>query len=338
MRLADFDYTLPPELIAQQPVSPRDASRLLIVDRATGRFTHRIFREIGDYLGTGDVLVVNDTRVVPARLRGRRAETGGAVELLLVRPVTDGAWEALVRPGRRLKSGTVVLVGPLAARVEIGERLATGRRAVRLQEGGPMIELLRNAGEMPLPPYIRRTIDDPEQYQTVYARQEGAVAAPTAGLHFTPGLLDRIRDRGVAIVTLTLHVGPGTFQPVLADDITSHKMEAEHYTITADAAAVINERRGRLFAVGTTTVRALEDAARSDGRVSPGSGWTELFVVPGFAFRVVQALVTNFHLPRTTLLMLVSAFAGREAVLRAYDEAIRGRYRFYSFGDAMLIV
>ncbi|MDR7418694.1 MAG: tRNA preQ1(34) S-adenosylmethionine ribosyltransferase-isomerase QueA [Armatimonadota bacterium] len=337
MRLADFDYTLPSELIAQQPVSPRDASRLLVVDRSTGHLAHRIFREIGEFLRVGDVLVVNDTRVIPARLRGRRPEAGGAAEILLLRPVDGGAWEALVRPGRRLRPGTAVEVGPRRARVEVGERLPGGRRLVRARDGA-MTDLLEQAGEMPLPPYIHRRLDDPEQYQTVYARADGAIAAPTAGLHFTPALLDRLREAGVTVVSLTLHVGPGTFQPVVTDDVRRHRMDPEHFMIAPETAALINDRQGRLIAVGTTTVRALETAAGPDGRVRPGAGWTDLFIVPGFPFRATQAMVTNFHLPRTTLLLLVSAFAGRDLVLRAYQEAIRERYRFYSFGDAMLIL
>jgi S-adenosylmethionine:tRNA ribosyltransferase-isomerase len=338
MRLADFDYTLPPELIAQKPASPRDASRLLVVDRATGRIEHCVFREIGDHLRPGDVLVVNDTRVIPARLRGRRPGTRGAVELLMLRPATGGAWEALVRPGRRLRPGTVVEVGAGGTVVEIGERSAGGRRLVRAPSGVAMLDLLKEAGEMPLPPYIRRPADHPDQYQTVYARADGAVAAPTAGLHFTPELLDRLREQGVAIVSLTLHVGLGTFQPVVTEDVALHHMEAEYYTLPPGAADAINGRTGRLVAVGTTTVRTLETVAGTAGGAAPGEGWTDLFIIPGFRFRAVQALVTNFHLPKTTLLMLVSAFAGREVILRAYAEAIRERYRFYSFGDAMLIL
>ncbi len=337
MRLADFDYALPPDLIAQRPASPRDTSRLLILERATGRITHSVFSEIGVHLHAGDVLAVNDTRVLPARLRGRRRGNGGAVEVLLLRPAA-GAWEALVRPGRRVRPGTIVEVGREATAVEIGERLDGGRRAVRIPSGEPILEVMRRAGEAPLPLYIKRPLDDPEDYQTVYARADGAVAAPTAGLHFTPALLDQLRVQGVEIVTLTLHVGPGTFQPVVAEDITTHRMDAEHYTIPPEAAQALSARRGRLIAVGTTSVRALETAALPDGHIPAGSGWSDLFVLPGFHFRVVQALVTNFHLPRTTLLMLVSAFAGRETVLRAYAEAIRERYRFYSFGDAMLIL
>jgi S-adenosylmethionine:tRNA ribosyltransferase-isomerase len=260
------------------------------------------------------------------------------VELLMVRPRDGAVWEALVRPGRRLKPGTVVEVGAQRIPLEVGERIGHGRRLVRLVSDGSMFDLLREAGEMPVPPYIRRPIDDPAHYQTVYARADGSIAAPTAGLHFTADLLDRLRQQGVAIVSLTLHVGAGTFQPVVTEDVHRHHLEAEHYTIPADAAEAINRRKGRLVAVGTTTVRALESAVAPDGRVLATSGWTDLFIVPGFQFRAVEALVTNFHLPRSTLLMLVSAFAGRERILSAYAEAVRARYRFYSFGDAMLIL
>lgn len=334
MRLAEFDYTLPPELIAQQPASPRDAARLLVVHRAEGTFEHRVFREIGDYLRAGDVLVVNDTRVLPARLRARRP-TGGAVELLLLRPVGD-AWEALVRPGRRLPPGAVVEVA--GQPVTVGARLPDGRRLVHAAPGQDLMALMRRCGEPPLPPYIRQPLADPADYQTVYARADGAVAAPTAGLHFTPALLARLQTQGITVVALTLHIGLGTFQRVEAAEIEGHRMEGEAYVLTPAAAAAINARRGRLVAVGTSTVRALESVADDDGQVRPEQGWTELFISPGFRFRVTDALVTNFHLPRTTLLMLVSAFAGRELILRAYDEAIRARYRFYSFGDAMLIL
>ncbi len=343
MRLSDFDYALPPELIAQRPASPRDASRLLVLDRSTKRTAHRIFREIGDYLRGGDILVVNDTRVIPARLRGRRRSGGGAVELLLLRPSGgrsggEGAWEALARPGRRLPPGTIVEVGPRAAPLEVVGRLPDGRRLVRLASGESMLDLLRHCGEVPLPPYIRDRCSGPEDYQTVYAREEGSVAAPTAGLHFTPELLARLGDGGVGLVTLTLHIGIGTFQSVRTEDVREHRMEAEHSTIAPEAASAINARRGRLIAVGTSAVRALETAAGPHGRIQACSGWTDLFITPGYAFRAVQGLVTNFHLPRTTLLMLVAAFAGREAVLKAYAEAVRERYRFYSFGDAMLIL
>ncbi|MDR7556623.1 MAG: tRNA preQ1(34) S-adenosylmethionine ribosyltransferase-isomerase QueA [Armatimonadota bacterium] len=336
MRLEEFDYALPPELIAQRPAVPRDAARLLVVDRATGALAHRTFCEIGDYLRAGDVLVVNDTRVLPARLRGHRP-TGGAVELLLLRPTADhAAWEALVRPGRRLPPGSVVHVG--GHPVVVGERLPDGRRLVRAAAGDDLAALMRRYGEPPLPPYIHQPLVSPEEYQTVYARADGAVAAPTAGLHFTPALLASLQAQGIAVVALTLHIGLGTFQRVAAADVASHRMHPEYYTLSPAAASAINGRRGRLVAVGTSTVRALETAVDTDGQVRPGEGWTELFIAPGHRFRAVEALVTNFHLPRTTLLMLVCAFAGREVILRAYDEAIRARYRFYSFGDAMLIV
>ncbi|MBM3469197.1 MAG: tRNA preQ1(34) S-adenosylmethionine ribosyltransferase-isomerase QueA [Armatimonadetes bacterium] len=343
MRLSDFEYALPPELVAQRPASPRDASRLLVLDRSTRRTTHRNFRDIGEYLRRGDTLVVNDTRVIPARLRGRRRTGGGAVELLLLRPSggrlgAEGDWEALARPGRRLPTGTIVEVGPHSAPLEVVGRLPGGRRVVRLLSGGTMLDLLRSCGEVPLPPYIRGAVSGPDDYQTVYAREEGAVAAPTAGLHFTPELLSRLRDQGVGLVALTLHIGIGTFQSVRAEDVREHRMEAEHSTITPEAAAEVNARRGRLVAVGTSAVRALETASTPDGRLQAYSGWTDLFITPGYAFRAVQGLVTNFHLPRTTLLMLVCAFAGREAILQAYAEAVRERYRFYSFGDAMLIL
>ena len=338
MRLADFDYALPPELIAQHPASPRDASRLLVVHRATGQLEHRVFREIGDYLRDGDLLVVNDTRVLPARLRGRRAGTGGAVEVLLLRPGAGDAWEALVRPGRRLRPGTVVEIGAGAVRVEIGDRLPDGRRIVRRATGGTMLDLLHEAGEVPLPPYIKDGVADATAYQTVYARADGAVAAPTAGLHFTPELLEALGTLGVPRVMLTLHIGLGTFQRVEVEDVRAHRMEVEHYTITPEAALAINARRGRLIAVGTSTVRTLETVAGDDGLVAAGSGWTDLFITPGYRVRTVEALVTNFHLPRTTLLMLVCAFGGPALIMRAYEEAIRERYRFYSFGDAMLIL
>ncbi len=343
MRLSDFDYTLPPELVAQHPASPRDASRLLVLDRPTQRVAHRIFREIGDYLRAGDVLVANDTRVIPARLRGRRRGGGGAAELLLLRAVGGGAgseevWEALARPGRRLRPGAVVEVGPDSTLLEVVGRLPHGRRLVRLASGESMLDLLRRCGEVPLPPYIRDRCSGPEDYQTVYAREEGSVAAPTAGLHFTPELLARLQDQGVGLVTLTLHIGLGTFQNVRAEDVRTHRMESEHLTLTPQAAAAINARQGRLIAVGTSAVRALETAAAPDGRLQAYSGWTDLFITPGHAFRATEGLVTNFHLPRTTLLMLVCAFAGREAVLRAYAEAVAERYRFYSFGDAMLVL
>jgi S-adenosylmethionine:tRNA ribosyltransferase-isomerase len=335
MRLADFDYALPQDLIAQTPAPQRDASRLLVVDRDTGSLAHRRFSEIDRYFNEGDVMVVNDTRVIQARVRARRA-TGGGVEVFLLRPEAGGGWEALVRPGRRLNVGEVVTAAS-GARIEIGERLPSGARRVRGVDAD-LSDVMRVAGEVPLPPYIRRSLSDASRYQTVYAENEGAVAAPTAGLHFTPELLGRVRDRGVRVVAVTLHVGLGTFKPVTIDQITAHRMETEAYAISGEAADAINNRRGRVVAVGTTAVRTLEAASGDDGLVRPGVNETSLFLYPGVAFKVTDALITNFHLPRSTLLMLVSAFAGHALIMRAYAEAIRERYRFYSFGDAMLIV
>lgn len=337
MRLEDFDYALPPDLIAQEPATPRDSSQLMVVDRASGRFEHRVFRDIGEFLAPGDLLAINDTRVVPARLRGRRVGSGGAVEILLVKPAEDGAWEAFVRPGRRLAAGSIVEVGRARVPLEIGERLAEGRRLVRSAGGEAIPELVRQSGEMPLPPYIHRPLDDPERYQTVYAREEGAIAAPTAGLHFTDSLLGSLEASGVVVVPITLHVGPGTFRAVHVERPADHRMEAEQYTISVAAAAAINGRSGRLVAVGTTVVRALESASSEGGRIAPCCGWTDLYILPGYRFRAVEAMVTNFHLPRTTLIMLVAAFAGRELVMEAYTEAVRMGYRFYSFGDSMLV-
>ncbi|GIX47929.1 MAG: S-adenosylmethionine:tRNA ribosyltransferase-isomerase [Candidatus Tectimicrobiota bacterium] len=344
MRLSDFDFALPPELIAQEPAPQRDRSRLLVVERATRRFTHDVFANLGAYLRPGDVLVVNDTRVIPARLRGRKADTGGRVELLLLHDHGDGVWEALLRPAARVRAGTVLLFGEGVLRAEVCARQAAG--PVRVRFSPPDIyPLLERCGEVPLPPYIRRpagsTPHDRERYQTVYAAQPGAVAAPTAGLHFTPELLARLAQQGVRRATLTLHVGWGTFQPVRSEEVEAHRMEAEFYRLGEDAAATIEEARaagGRVVAVGTTTTRALETIGQQSGRVVASSGWTELFIYPGYRFRVVDALITNFHLPRSTLFLLVCAFADRELMLEAYQEAIAARYRFYSYGDAMLIL
>jgi S-adenosylmethionine:tRNA ribosyltransferase-isomerase len=353
----DFDYELPRERIAQRPAAERDASRLLVVDRAAGSWRDSRFAEIGDHLRPGDLLVVNETAVFPARLVARRP--GGAeVEILLIRPsdrshpedVSGGEWEALAGPARKAQPGErLELLGragePAAgAAVKILERLPSGGRLVRLHVPGDPREWIAAHGHVPLPPYIDRADEalDRERYQTVYARRPGAVAAPTAGLHFTPALLDELSRRGVSRAAITLHVGPGTFRPVTAERAEDHVMEEEWYRIGADAARAIGETRaagGRVVAVGTTVVRALESAARG-WRAGPaeGEGWTDLFLLPGAEFRVVGALLTNFHLPRSTLLLLVSAFAGRELVLEAYRHAVRAGYRFYSYGDAMLIV
>jgi S-adenosylmethionine:tRNA ribosyltransferase-isomerase len=345
LRLAEFDYTLPQELIAQHPVEPRDAARLLVVDRAGGRLEHRVFRDLPEYLRAGDVLVLNNTRVIPARLHGRKA-TGGDVEVLLLRPAagedTGGAetWEVLVRPGRRVRQGMRLTFGADVAGEVIGTRDG-GVRVMAFDSPRPVLEAIRAIGETPLPPYVHEPLRDPGDYQTVYASVDGAVAAPTAGLHFTPGLLDQIRRAGIETATLTMHIGIGTFRPVTAEDPARHKMEAEWYQVTSEAAQAINAARargGRIIPVGTSAVRTLETVAAEDEVVRPGEGWSHMFIVPGYRFRATDALVTNFHLPRTTLLMLVSALAGRELILRAYAEAIRDRYRFYSFGDAMLIL
>jgi len=349
LRLSDFDYALPPDLVAQHPVSPRDASRLLVVHRQSGRLEHRVFRDLPDYLRPPDALVVNNTRVLPARLTGRKA-TGGLVEVLLLHPAPppglgrgggDGeTWEALVRPGRRVPRGTRLTFADGVT----GEVVGSGQDGIRLiafQSARPVVDVMREIGKTPLPPYVHEPLRDPEEYQTVYAAAEGAVAAPTAGLHFTPPLLQRIRGMGVAVVFLTMHIGVGTFRPITTEDPTRHRMDAEWYEVSPEAAAAMNRARargGRLVVVGTSTVRTLETVTGDDGVVRSGCGWSHLYIVPGHRFRAVDALVTNFHLPKTTLLVLVSALAGRELILRAYAEAIRRRYRFYSFGDAMLIL
>jgi S-adenosylmethionine:tRNA ribosyltransferase-isomerase len=339
LRTDSYDYTLPPELIAQQPVEPRDAARLMVVDRASGRIEHRVFRDLPALLSPGDLLVANRSRVIPARLRGHRVPTGGAAELLLLRQRGQGHWEALVRPGKRLAVGSRISFGERGVFAEIVARGDAGGRVVRFVdargeaiEGAAFDRWLSAVGEMPLPPYIRAPLDDPERYQTVYARESGSAAAPTAGLHFTPELLLRLRDRGIDMAHVTLHVGLDTFRPVEVDDVREHRIHAEWCELTEPTAAKI-ARAARVVAVGTTAVRVLES---SHGR--PYRGDTRLFLYPGVTFGVVGALVTNFHLPRSSLLMLVSAFAGRELVLRAYAAAVAERYRFFSFGDAMLIL
>lgn len=360
MRLADYDYELPPELIAQTPADRRDASRLLVLDRTGESIRHARFSDLPAFLRPGDRLVVNDTRVIPGRLFGAREGHAGRVELLLTHPGEPrGAapvWIALARPARKLLPGVVLRMGESAVPVRVLDVLDESRRAVAFPDGFDVLAFLQREGHVPLPPYIRREDagEDRERYQTVYAARPGAVAAPTAGLHFTPELFARLEESGVARTALTLHVGPGTFRPVTAEDVREHVMDPEHYAASAEAAAAINATRragGRVVAVGTTVVRTLESlpAADEDPRVrgatggdpravAAGEGWTRLFIHPPRRIERVDALVTNFHLPRSTLLMLVSAFAGREFVLRAYAEAVRERYRFYSYGDAMLIL
>lgn len=342
-RTSDFDFALPPELIAQAPAERRDASRLLVVDRAAGTIGHRVFSDFLEYPQPGDAVVLNETRVFPARLLGRKA-TGAAAEVLLLHP-HDGqemVWTALVRPGGKLKPGRTVEIGEELS-VDILESTPGGERIVRLVTPLPLAEALDRYGEVPLPPYVERgaTEQDRERYQTVYARERGSVAAPTAGLHITPALLDGLRGRGVRIVRLVLHVGVGTFRPVEADDPAEHRMHREWYSVSAEAADAINQTRsagGKVWAIGTTVVRTLESVATEDGVVHAGEGWTEIFIRPPYRFRSIDRLVTNFHLPRSTLLMLVSAFGGYELVMRAYKEAVDQRYRFFSYGDAMLLV
>jgi S-adenosylmethionine:tRNA ribosyltransferase-isomerase len=341
VRTDDFDYHLPDDLIAQTPVEPRDAARLLVLHKHSGEIEHRVFRDIGEYLRPGDLLVMNDTRVLRARLHGRLVDTGGAVEALLLRDLGNGRWESLVRPGRRLHVGRRVAFGAGAGttEAEVVEALPGGERVLAFPSGTDPQAL----GETPLPPYIRAPLADPERYQTVYARESGSAAAPTAGLHFTPELLEMLRGQGVATATVTLHIGPGTFRPVSVDDPRDHPMHAEFYRFSAETAAAITTTRasgGRVLCVGTTAVRVLEQAGgeAGDGPLRPAEGWTRLLILPGYRFRLVDALITNFHLPRSTLLMLVSALAGREHILHAYAEAVNSGYRFYSFGDAMLIV
>jgi S-adenosylmethionine:tRNA ribosyltransferase-isomerase len=342
--IADFDYELPSELIAQEPLAERDASRLLVLDRRRGQASHHAFRELPSLLASGDLLVVNRSRVIPARLRGRRA-SGGEAEVLLVRDRGHGRWEALVRPGRHLRPGQRVTIDDdLSVVIESEALRDDGTRQVRLLSRRRDVDgALERCGHTPLPPYIRRPDRpaDRERYQTVYAREPGSVAAPTAGLHFTAPLLARLAERGVERAEVLLHVGPGTFQPVKAPRIEDHRVAPEAWVIPSETAVAVERARargGRRVAVGTTTVRALESAARPDGAVAAGEGETDLVIVPGHRFRAVDAILTNFHLPRSSLLLLVAAFAGREAVLRAYAEAVRQRYRFYSYGDAMLIL
>ncbi|MDM7461488.1 MAG: tRNA preQ1(34) S-adenosylmethionine ribosyltransferase-isomerase QueA [bacterium] len=331
-----FDYDLPDDLIAQEPVEPRDHSRLMVLHRASQCIEHRRFYELPEYLWAGDTLVLNDTRVSAWRLRGRKP-TGGAVEVFLLCPLADGRWHALVKPGRRLPDGTRVIVNA-QLEVHLEGRLEGGLRLVRLISDEPPEQILPRVGQVPLPPYIHRQLTDPERYQTVYAQHHGSAAAPTAGLHFTPALLQRLQSQGVQIALITLHVSLDTFRPLKTEQVEQHPMHGEWYTIRPEAAATINRTEGRIVAVGTTSIRALESAAIAKRRVQAGSAKTRLYITPGYEFQVVDAIITNFHLPRTTMLVLVSAFAGREFVLRAYREAVQERYRFLSFGDAMLIV
>ena len=341
MKTSDFDYELPEELIAQTPVEPRDQSRLLVYRRKDQSIEHKHFFDIIDYLNPGDALVINETRVIPARLLGVKEDTGVPVEVLLVRRLSTAEWEALVRPGRRLKPGTRCVFGDGLLACEIlGNVEEIGGRTVRFIYDGVFEEILDRLGEMPLPPYIHEKLKDRDRYQTVYAKQDGSAAAPTAGLHFTPELLDRIRQKGITVVPVLLHVGLGTFRPVKVEDAEKHVMHSEFCRVTQEAADILNRIRaagGRIVCVGTTSVRTLETFSREDGTIVPGAGDTAIFIYPGVKLKAVDALITNFHLPQSTLLMLVSALMGREEALRVYRTAVEERYRFFSFGDAMFI-
>lgn len=339
MKVSEFDYELPDELIAQTPVEPRDTSRLMVIDLASERIEHRHFYDLPEYLRPGDVLVVNESRVIPARLHGIREGTGSQIEVLLLHPISDCAWEALVKPGKRCPIGARLCFGrELTATVTA--KTETGGRILEFAWEGEFSAILEKLGETPLPPYIKARLEDKERYQTVYAKVEGSAAAPTAGLHFTTRLLGRLQEMGVKIVPLVLHVGVDTFRPVKAEQVEDHRMHSEYYYLAAEHAETINQCKadgGRVIAVGTTAVRTLETLCRS-GKVVPGSGWTDLFIYPGYEFKVIDGMVTNFHLPQSSLLMLVSAFAGLDLIKKAYHTAVEQRYRFFSFGDAMLLI
>ena len=339
MKTSDFDFFLPEELIAQTPLERRDASRLLTLDKTTGQTGHHHFYDLKQFLRPGDCLVLNNSRVLPARLIGHRP-TGGVCEVLLLVDRGEGLWECLVRPGRKLKPGAQVIFGEGQLTATIESELEDGKRLVRFHYQGIFLEILEQLGKMPLPPYIKAELQDNERYQTVYSKVVGSAAAPTAGLHFTPGLLEEIQEMGVKVCYVTLHVGLGTFRPVKAEDILDHEMHSEFCMISQETADVINETKengGRVICVGTTSCRTVESFAAEDGTMTERSGWTNIFIYPGYRFKTLDALITNFHLPQSTLIMLVSALAGREHVLAAYEEAVKERYRFFSFGDAMLI-
>lgn len=340
MKRQDFYFELPEELIAQDPLEDRSASRLLVLDKETGEVSHHSFREIADYLEPGDCLVLNDTKVIPARLIGAKEDTGGKIEVLLLKRREGNVWETLVKPGRKARPGARIRFGEGLLTGEILDIAEEGNRLIRFEHEGIFEEILDRLGQMPLPPYITHQLEDKNRYQTVYAKHTGSAAAPTAGLHFTPELLEQIEKKGVDIAKVTLHVGLGTFRPVKADDILEHHMHSEFYRIEEEAAEKINRAKrsgGRIICVGTTSCRTVESAADENGRLKACSGWTDIFIYPGYQFRVLDSLITNFHLPESTLIMLVSALAGRERTLAAYEEAIRERYRFFSFGDAMFV-
>lgn len=340
MKTSDFDYELPEELIAQDPLEDRTSSRLLVLDKNTGERKHTIFHEIIDYLNPGDCLVINNTKVIPARLIGEREETGGKVEVLLLKRKENNIWETLVKPGKKARPGTRLVFGGGLLHAEVKEVVDEGNRLIQFEYDGIFEEILDKLGQMPLPPYITHELKDKNRYQTVYAKYEGSAAAPTAGLHFTEELLEKIEKKGVKIARVTLHVGLGTFRPVKVDDVTKHHMHTEFYQVTEEAADIINSTKrdgGRIICVGTTSCRTIESASDDSGVVHAGEGDTDIFIYPGYKFKVLDCLITNFHLPESTLLMLVSALAGKENIMAAYKEAVDIRYRFFSFGDAMFI-
>lgn len=341
MKTSDFYYDLPEELIAQDPLEDRTASRLLVLNRETGAVEHKIFSDVIDYLNEGDCLVINNTRVIPARLIGEKEGTGGKVEVLLLKRRANDVWETLVKPGKKLKPGAKITFGDGRLRAEVLEVVEEGNRLVKFYYEGIFEEILDSLGEMPLPPYITHKLEDKEMYQTVYAKFDGSAAAPTAGLHFTKELLNKIEEKGIKIASITLHVGLGTFRPVKVDDVNNHHMHTEWYEVNTEAADIINETKkngGRVICVGTTSCRTIESVADDNGYMKAKTGETDIFIYPGYKFKVMDGLITNFHLPESTLVMLVSAFAGKENVLSAYETAVKEKYRFFSFGDAMILI
>lgn len=340
MKTSDFYYDLPQELIAQDPLEDRSASRLMVLDKKTGKIQHHIFKEIVNYLNPGDCLVINDTKVIPARLYGAKVGTDAKIEVLLLKRKENNIWETLVKPGKKAKVGTKISFGEGLLIGEVVDIVEEGNRLIQFTYEGIFEEILDKLGQMPLPPYITHQLKDKNRYQTVYAKHDGSAAAPTAGLHFTPELLEEIRAKGVNIAHVTLHVGLGTFRPVKVEDVTQHHMHSEFYVVEEDQAALINETKkkgGKIISVGTTSLRTLESASTEDGILKAGSGWTDIFIYPGYRFKIVDRLITNFHLPESTLIMLVSALAGKEHIMAAYEEAVKDKYRFFSFGDAMFI-
>ena len=340
MKTSDFYYDLPQELIAQDPLTDRSASRLMHLSIKDGSIEHRHFTDILEYLNPGDCLVINDTEVIPARLYGHKEETGALIEIHLLKRNENDVWECLVKPGKKARKGTRISFGDGLLKGEIVDVIEDGNRLIHFEYNGIFEEILDQLGEMPLPPYITHKLQDKNRYQTVYAKHEGSAAAPTAGLHFTKELLEKVKEKGVQIAHVTLHVGLGTFRPVKVDDVEQHHMHSEYYVVEEDQAKLINDTKkngGRVIAVGTTSCRTLESATGEDGVLKAGSGWTEIFIYPGYHFKMIDSLITNFHLPESTLMMLVSALAGKEKIMHAYEEAVKERYRFFSFGDAMFI-